>query len=34
MKVIGSGWAASQKPAPGTPIKGNRLCTASFSTGD
>jgi cell division protein FtsI (penicillin-binding protein 3) len=34
MKVIGSGWAASQKPAPGTPIKGDRLCTASFSTGD
>jgi cell division protein FtsI (penicillin-binding protein 3) len=34
MKVMGSGWAASQKPAPGTPIKGNRLCTASFSTGD
>jgi len=34
MKVVGSGWAASQKPAPGTPIKEMRLCTVSFSTGD
>jgi cell division protein FtsI (penicillin-binding protein 3) len=34
MKVTGSGWAVSQKPAPGTPLKGTRLCAASFSTGD
>jgi len=34
MKVMGSGWAVSQKPAPGTPLKGSRLCAASFSTGD
>jgi len=34
MKVTGSGWASSQKPAPGTPLKGNRLCTVSFSTED
>jgi len=31
---VGSGWAESQKPAPGTPIKEMRLCTVSFSTGD
>jgi cell division protein FtsI (penicillin-binding protein 3) len=34
MKVTGSGWASSQKPAPGTPLKGNRLCAVSFSTED
>jgi cell division protein FtsI (penicillin-binding protein 3) len=34
MKVVGSGWAVSQKPAPGTSIKDSRLCTVSFSTGD
>jgi len=34
MKVTGSGWASSQKPAPGTPLKGHRLCAVSFSTED
>jgi cell division protein FtsI (penicillin-binding protein 3) len=34
MKVSGSGWASSQKPAPGSPLKGSRTCVVSFSTGD
>jgi cell division protein FtsI (penicillin-binding protein 3) len=34
MKVSGSGWASSQKPAPGSPLKGSRTCAVSFSTGD
>ncbi|HNQ02494.1 MAG TPA: penicillin-binding transpeptidase domain-containing protein, partial [Syntrophales bacterium] len=32
--VSGSGWAVSQKPAPGSPLKGHRSCTVFFSTGD
>jgi cell division protein FtsI (penicillin-binding protein 3) len=34
MNVMGSGWAVSQKPAPGSPIKGQRSCAVYFSTGD
>ncbi|HPG71284.1 MAG TPA: penicillin-binding protein [Syntrophales bacterium] len=34
MNVTGSGWAVSQRPAAGSPLKGHRSCTVSFSTGD
>ncbi len=34
LRVVGSGWALSQAPAPGTPLVGERLCTVSFHTGD
>jgi cell division protein FtsI (penicillin-binding protein 3) len=32
MKVTGSGWAVNQKPTPGSPLKGHRVCAVSFST--
>jgi cell division protein FtsI (penicillin-binding protein 3) len=33
VEIVGSGWAASQKPASGLPAPENRLCTVTFSTG-
>lgn len=33
MTIVGSGWAVSQRPAAGTPIRDNKKCTVSFSTG-
>ncbi len=33
LKVIGSGWAVSQEPAPGTTLLENPACTVRFSTG-
>ncbi len=33
VEIVGSGWAASQKPAPGLPAPENRLCRVTFSTG-
>ena len=33
LKIVGSGWAVSQKPYPGVPIKNNQPCTVFFSNG-
>ena len=33
IKIMGSGWAASQEPKPGVLIRNNRSCTVSFSSG-
>jgi cell division protein FtsI (penicillin-binding protein 3) len=33
IRVLGSGWAASQNPAPGTPLGGEPVCTVRFSRG-
>ncbi len=33
VEIVGSGWAASQRPAAGLPAPENRLCTVTFSTG-
>jgi hypothetical protein len=33
IKVAGTGWAVSQEPKPGMPIRNHRSCAVSFSTG-
>ena len=33
VKTAGSGWAMSQNPAPGLPIKGNQPCYVLFDRG-
>jgi cell division protein FtsI (penicillin-binding protein 3) len=33
VEVVGSGWATAQRPAAGIPVRGNRFCTITFSTG-
>jgi cell division protein FtsI (penicillin-binding protein 3) len=33
IKVAGTGWAVSQEPRPGTPIRNHRSCAVAFSTG-
>lgn len=33
IKVAGTGWAMSQEPKPGMPIRNHRSCAVSFSTG-
>jgi cell division protein FtsI (penicillin-binding protein 3) len=33
VKVVGSGWAVSQNPAPGVFLKDHKTCTVSFKTG-
>ncbi|HET6460363.1 MAG TPA: penicillin-binding transpeptidase domain-containing protein [Syntrophales bacterium] len=33
IKVAGTGWAVSQNPMPGMPIRNNQSCAVSFSTG-
>ncbi|MCE5283747.1 MAG: penicillin-binding protein [Deltaproteobacteria bacterium] len=33
VEIVGSGWATTQRPAAGVPVRGNRFCTITFSTG-
>jgi cell division protein FtsI (penicillin-binding protein 3) len=33
INIIGSGWAFEQKPAVGTPLSQNKICTVIFTTG-
>ncbi len=33
VEIVGSGWATTQRPAAGVPVRGNRFCTVTFSTG-
>jgi len=33
VEVVGSGWATSQRPGAGIPVRGNRFCTVTFGTG-
>jgi cell division protein FtsI (penicillin-binding protein 3) len=34
IKIIGSGWAVSQEPKPSAPLRNQRLCAVSFSSGN
>ena len=34
IKIIGSGWAVSQEPKPSAPLRNQRFCAVSFSTGN
>jgi cell division protein FtsI (penicillin-binding protein 3) len=33
VEIVGSGWATTQRPAAGVPVRGNRFCSITFSTG-